>query len=147
LNDALCAALQIVNHLQDCGRDYRSLNRVYVPLDAFAAAGTTPEALADAAGSPQLRAALRDVATRNQALLERASGFAHAIHDRRLSLEVSIIHRLACDLNRRLLVRDPLSERVHHGRAEAAMLGLSAVTRQLLTRGLRRKRTVMAEAR
>src|SRR5206468_11721315 len=64
LNDALCAALQIVNHLQDCGRDYRSLNRVYVPLDAFAAAGTTPEALADAAGSPQLRAALRDVATR-----------------------------------------------------------------------------------
>jgi phytoene/squalene synthetase len=147
LNDALCAALQIVNHLQDCGRDYRSLNRVYVPLDAFAAAGTAPEALADAPASPQLRAALRDVATRNQALLERASGFAHAIHDRRLSLEVSIIHRLACDLNRRLLVRDPLSERVHHRRAEAAMLGFSAVTRQLLTRGLRRKRTVMAEAR
>jgi phytoene/squalene synthetase len=147
LNDALCAALQIVNHLQDCGRDYQSLNRVYIPLDAFAASGTVPEALADAPASPQLRAALRDVATRNQALLERASGFAHAIHDRRLSLEVSIIHRLACDLNRRLLVRDPLSERVHHRRVEAAMLGFSAVTRQLLTRGLRRKRTVMAEAR
>jgi hypothetical protein len=36
---------------------------------------------------------------------------------------------------------------VHHRRVEAAMLGFSAVTRQLLTRGLRRKRTVMAEAR
>ena len=22
-NDALCAALQIINHLQDCGKDYR----------------------------------------------------------------------------------------------------------------------------
>jgi hydroxysqualene synthase len=147
LNDALCAALQIINHLQDCGQDYAALNRVYIPLDAFAAARTTPEALAEAPASPQLRAALRDVATRNQALLERASAFAQTIHDRRLSLEVSVIHRLASDLNRRLLVRDPLSERVHHGRAEVAMLGLFAVTRQLLMAGLRRKRTVMAEAR
>ena len=38
-NDALCAALQINNHLQDCGKDFRDLNRVYIPLDAFAAAG------------------------------------------------------------------------------------------------------------
>ena len=35
-NDALCAALQIINHLQDCGKDYRDLDRVYIPLDAFA---------------------------------------------------------------------------------------------------------------
>ncbi len=33
-NDALCAALQIINHLQDCGKDYRNLDRVYIPLDA-----------------------------------------------------------------------------------------------------------------
>ena len=26
-NDALCAALQIINHLQDCGEDYRNLDR------------------------------------------------------------------------------------------------------------------------
>ncbi len=35
LNDALCAALQIINHLQDCGKDYRDLDRVYIPLDAL----------------------------------------------------------------------------------------------------------------
>ena len=40
-NDALCAALQINNHIQDCGADYRNLDRVYVPLDALAAAGAT----------------------------------------------------------------------------------------------------------
>ncbi|HYX43165.1 MAG TPA: squalene/phytoene synthase family protein, partial [Pyrinomonadaceae bacterium] len=44
-NDALCAALQINNHLQDCGKDFRELNRVYIPLDAFAAAGAAPEEL------------------------------------------------------------------------------------------------------
>lgn len=146
LNDALCAALQIINHLQDCGRDYRSLNRVYIPLDAFAAAGSTPEALSGAAASPQLRAAIREVARQNETLLERSAAFAQTIRDRRLSLEVSVIHRLACDLNRHLLVRDPLSERVHHGRAEAILLGISAVTRQLVAAGLRRKRTVLAGA-
>ena len=44
-NDALCAALQIINHLQDCGKDYRDLDRVYIPLDALAAAGASVEAL------------------------------------------------------------------------------------------------------
>ena len=39
-NDALCAALQIINHLQDCQEDYRNLDRVYIPLDALAASGT-----------------------------------------------------------------------------------------------------------
>ena len=30
-NDALCTALQVINHLQDCGKDYRELDRVYLP--------------------------------------------------------------------------------------------------------------------
>ena len=40
-NDALCAALQIINHLQDCGADYRRLDRVYIPLGALAAQGVS----------------------------------------------------------------------------------------------------------
>ncbi|WP_395713308.1 squalene/phytoene synthase family protein, partial [Reyranella sp.] len=39
LNDALCSALQVINHLQDCAKDYRSLDRVYVPVDRLAAEG------------------------------------------------------------------------------------------------------------
>ncbi len=31
-SDALCAALQVLNHLQDCAADYRDLDRVYIPL-------------------------------------------------------------------------------------------------------------------
>jgi NAD+ synthase (glutamine-hydrolysing) len=44
-NDALCAGLQIINHLQDCAKDYRALDRVYIPRDAFAESGATVEAL------------------------------------------------------------------------------------------------------
>src|SRR5882757_3823332 len=40
-NDALCAALQIINHLQDCGKDFRDIDRVYIPMNAFAAAGAS----------------------------------------------------------------------------------------------------------
>ena len=38
-NDALCAALQVINHLQDCAKDYRELDRVYIPEDALAESG------------------------------------------------------------------------------------------------------------
>ena len=44
-NDALCSALQIINHLQDCGKDYRGIDRVYIPLDALAAHSLGVEAL------------------------------------------------------------------------------------------------------
>ena len=44
-SDALCAGLQINNHLQDCGKDFRELNRVYLPRDALAAAGASVEEL------------------------------------------------------------------------------------------------------
>ena len=44
-NDALCAALQIINHLQYCKDDYRNLDRVYIPQDALAASGSNVEAL------------------------------------------------------------------------------------------------------
>ena len=70
-NDALCAALQINNHLQDCGKDFRDLNRVYIPLDAFAAAGATPEELGASRASPKLLRCIHDLAARNERLLAR----------------------------------------------------------------------------
>jgi squalene synthase HpnC len=57
-SDALCTALQIINHLQDCGADYRNLDRVYVPQDAFAAHGVRPDALGAAKSSPGRASAL-----------------------------------------------------------------------------------------
>ncbi len=58
-NDALCAALQIINHLQDCGSDYQRLNRIYIPLDAMAAAGVSVDMLARNRASPALRECLK----------------------------------------------------------------------------------------
>src|SRR3984885_11700342 len=86
-NDALCAALQIINHLQDCRDDYRNLDRVYVPLDTLAASGTSVEALAEPRASPALLDCLRKLTARTGRLLSESDDFSAAINDRRLSLE------------------------------------------------------------
>jgi squalene synthase HpnC len=123
-NDALCAALQVINHLQDCAKDYRELDRVYVPLDALGAHGLAIEALADRQASPALRTVIAGLARRTGALLDQSRPFADRIADRRLALEVGVIQALAESLVHRLARRDPLSERVHHHPAEAAALAL-----------------------
>src|SRR5215510_469328 len=68
-SDALCAGLQINNHLQDCGKDYKNLNRVYLPRDALAASGATVEMLGAANSSPQLLQCLHGLAVRTETLL------------------------------------------------------------------------------
>ncbi len=125
-SDALCAALQVINHLQDCGKDYREIDRVYVPLDALAAAGLTVESLSAPKASPALREVIRALAVRTRGLLDDSHALAPMVRDMRLSLEIGVIHRLAVSLNRRLIERDPLSEKVHHRPHEAlggALLG------------------------
>jgi hydroxysqualene synthase len=114
-NDALCAALQIINHLQDCKDDYRNLDRVYIPQDALAASGSNVEALGRERASPALIECLHKLASRTESLLSESDGFAAAIGDWRLGLEVSVINTLAHRLTRVLQARDPLSENVHLG--------------------------------
>ena len=50
LSDALCAALQVINHLQDCAKDYAAIDRVYLPTANLEAAGIGVEALAEPQG-------------------------------------------------------------------------------------------------
>lgn len=134
-NDALCSALQVINHLQDCAKDRRELDRVYLPEDALAAAGTDVAALDAPAASPALKSVISQLARRTQDLLAQSRPFAGQIVNGRLRLEVAFIQRVAEDLTQRLVERDPLSERVHHRKPE--LLGLAGLT---LVRLLREQR-------
>jgi squalene synthase HpnC len=133
-NDALCAALQIINHLQDCQADYRNLDRVYVPLDALALDGVRVEALGERVASPSLRHCLRRLADRTGELLHQSASFPGSVNDLRLALEISVIQALARRLVALLQSRDPLSERVHLGKAGVATVSLFAVTASLVGR-------------
>jgi squalene synthase HpnC len=133
-SDALCSALQVINHLQDCAKDFHDLDRVYLPLDTLEACGANVEMLGEGHGDPAMTLAIRVLADKTDGLLRDSRPFAGQISDLRLALEVGAIQRLAESLNARLKDRDPLSQETHHSRWEALGVGLLGVTRTIRER-------------
>jgi squalene synthase HpnC len=132
-SDALCAALQIINHLQDCREDLAEMDRVYIPQDALAAAGLSTDALAAPQPSPALADLVRALAAHTSPLLDQAAGFGVAIAAPGLAYEVAVIHALACDLVARLR-RDPFGPGRHHGKLSAGLVAIRACGAMALAR-------------
>lgn len=138
-SDALCAALQINNHLQDCGKDFRDLNRVYLPRDALAASGASVEELGRERASAPLLQCLHSLAVRTEALLNESKSLSAEVKDLRLGLEISVIQAFADKIVQLLKVRDPLSERVHLGAIELLAHSLGGITGELARRAVGRR--------
>jgi len=111
-SDALCSALQVLNHLQDCADDYRLLDRVYLPLEDLSAAGVGVEVLTEGAASPGLRRVLDGLLDRTAALISQARGLPPLVAASGLRWECAVIAELAGRLLRRLCRGDPLATRV-----------------------------------
>jgi len=133
-SDALCTALQIINHLQDCAKDYRNIDRVYIPLDDLAMHGPNIAALAAPKASPELRACLRTLAARTEGLIPDAALLPSSVADTRLAVETSVIVGLARKLIGLLKTRDPLSETVHLSKPHAAAIAARTVAATLVGR-------------
>jgi squalene synthase HpnC len=138
-SDAICAGLQINNHLQDCAKDFKDLNRVYLPRDALAASGASVEMLAEAAAPAPLLKCLHALAGRTETLLNDGRSLVAEVRDFRLGLEVSIIQAFAARIVRMLKVRDPLSERVHLGPFEMLGVSLGAASSETVRRATGRR--------
>lgn len=139
-SDALCNALQVLNHLQDCGEDYRALDRVYLPQRWMAEAGVGVEALGGSRSPPALRQVLDRCLDAVDGLLARAERLPGELRDPRFALEAAVIAAIARKLGRELRRRDPLAERVALTKAQLAVCGARGIGRVLLGRGLRRLR-------
>jgi squalene synthase HpnC len=138
-SDALCAALQINNHLQDCGKDFRELNRVYLPRDALAASGASVEQLGLTESPPAMLACLQALAVRNEALLNEGRSLSAEIKDFRLGVDVAVIQAYADRIVRLLRVRDPLRERVHLNKFELITFSLAGMIGEAGRRAIGRK--------
>jgi squalene synthase HpnC len=68
LSDAVCSALQVIEHLQDVGEDYRA-GRIYLPLDDLRSHGCSEQDLAGPVASPRLRGLIEAEAGRAAELL------------------------------------------------------------------------------
>lgn len=137
-SDALCAALQIINHIQDCGDDYRNLDRVYVPQDTMQATGMTVEMIGADRSSPQMTAALQTLVAGTERLLDESLALAPQVVNTRLALEIGVIQTYAAKILKLLKTRDPLRERVHLNKWEILGFGLASIGGGLLRRATRR---------
>jgi len=111
-SDALCSALQVLNHLQDCGDDYRALDRVYLPLDLMGEAGITVDDLILPAAKPGLRRVLDRLLDDTDRLIDIAGHLPGRVAARGLRWESATIVELARRLARRLRRGDPIATRV-----------------------------------
>jgi squalene synthase HpnC len=138
-SDALCAGLQVNNHLQDCAKDYRNLNRVYLPRDALAAAGASVEDLGAERASAPLLQCLHSLAGRTEVLLNESKSLGAEVKDFRLGLEISVIQSFADKIVRLLKVRDPLSQTVHLGPLELLAYSVGGMAGEMTRRAVGRR--------
>ncbi|HLN22706.1 MAG TPA: squalene synthase HpnC [Patescibacteria group bacterium] len=134
-SDALCAALQVINHLQDCADDLRQMDRVYVPLDWLAAEGLGVDALLARRADAPLRRVLDRMIEATAPLVASAQILPACLRDRGLRTEAAVIAALAARLLDQLARRDPLAERVKLGPWSIVAATAGGILRGLPARG------------
>lgn len=111
-SDALCIALQVINHLQDCKEDFLLMDRVYIPKNWMVAEGVAVEGLAEPTLSEPYRRVLDQVLAATASLMPEARKLPAGLNSRRLAMESQVIINIAERLIGQLQQADPLSTRV-----------------------------------
>ena len=119
-SDALCAVLQVLNHLQDCAADYASLDRCYLPQDAMQAAGARIADLTGQAETPALRQVFNGLLDRCDELNRAARPLPGLVRGRRLRMECAVITAIGRRLTAKLNREDPIAGRVKLGPLDGA---------------------------
>lgn len=125
-SDALCISLQILNHLQDCGKDLADLDRCYVPEALLRHFGSSVGDLRGQKETPELRRVFITLLDRVDRLNHAAEELPLLTRNRRIRLESAVIVGLARRLARRLSISDPLAMRVKLSKADTLFSLLGA---------------------
>lgn len=131
-SDALCAVLQVINHLQDCGDDFRTLDRVYLPLDWMSEEGANVGELGTGAASAAIRRVLDRCLDGCLMLMKDARTLPFGLSSRRLSLESAVIVRIADALIARLHRQDPLASAVRLSKSSLIFCAASGIFGRLV---------------
>lgn len=111
-SDALCTALQVLNHMQDCAKDLAALDRCYLPMTLMHQHAARIEDLRASRETPGLRRVFAILLDRVDQLIQVARALPETARDRRLRLESAMILGLCRRLADRLARHDPLAQRV-----------------------------------
>jgi squalene synthase HpnC len=126
-SDALCASLQVLNHLQDCAEDFSELDRCYLPLDWMGDNHVSVDSLRGPHETLGLRQVFNAMLDEVDKLNRAAIALPHLVRSRRLRLETAIIVGLAHRLTRRLRQNDPIARRVKLTKTDAVAAAVAAL--------------------
>ena len=120
-SDALCGALQVLNHLQDCVKDLDALDRCYLPEELMASFGTSIADLRRPSMTPGMKKVFGSVLHRVERMTRFAADLPRRVDDRRLRVETASIVSLAKRLAARLERGDPLAAPVKLSKPDFAL--------------------------
>lgn len=133
-NDALCAALQVINHLQDVKKDFLQMDRVYVPMVWLEEKGLTVDDLAKDAVSPALRSIFDHMLDETEKLMVHARLLPKSVRSRRLAMETGAIVEIADQLIAELRTKDPLAVRIELDKAAFLAYAAKGAFKALITK-------------
>ncbi|MEP6356786.1 MAG: squalene synthase HpnC [Hyphomicrobiales bacterium] len=136
-SDALCTVLQILNHLQDCGKDKAEIDRVYIPAD-WLNEERLDDSVLDGNHTPtSYRRVLDRCLDGCDPLLALCQKLPSRLKSRRLAAESTVIVHLAHKLHKRLRNGDPLATRVKLKKSDFALAGFFGLMRLVFHRQIR----------
>ena len=111
--DNLCNSLQIINHIQDCKKDFLDLDRIYLPLEYFRKFNCSSQSLLDINERKKILDILNICLENVEQLLNKSKKYIPLINNSfGLKKETFVIYNIAKKLNFLLKKNDPIKKNV-----------------------------------
>ena len=117
-SDSLCTALQIINHIQDCKKDFRQLNRVYIPDSFFRKYSLDKKTLRKSKSIENFERLKIEIVDNVLLSLRKTKLGLREIQSWRLRKETLIILNIAKRLCNLLKINDPLEKQIKLSRID-----------------------------
>ena len=117
-SDNLCTALQIINHIQDCKKDFKELNRVYIPESFFKKYSVDKKILRKSKSVENFERLKIEIVDNVLVSLRKTKLGLREIQSWRLRKETLIILNIAKRLCNLLKINDPLEKQIKLSRID-----------------------------
>lgn len=117
-SDNLCTALQIINHVQDCQKDFKELKRVYIPYSLFKKYSLDKSILNQKKSTENFKRLKIEIIDNVLKLLKGTEIGLYKIQSWRLRKETLIILNIAKRLCNLLKRNDPLKKKIKLSRID-----------------------------
>ena len=117
-SDSLCTALQIINHIQDCKKDFKELNRVYIPESFFKKYSLDKKTLRKSKSEENFERLKIEIIDNVLTSLRKTKLGLRKIQSWRLRKETLIILNIAKRLCNLLKIKDPLEKQIKLSRID-----------------------------